>query len=104
MTNIPFLSKNVSEEYTCAPFTASNPRQSPEFIRLPKSGTKCPHCSLARSQLNSYILPTAQNGFKPPVRSHLLRQCGKKQGVRVIHYQSLCDFIRSHDDGFTSDC
>src|SRR4051812_29036819 len=55
----------------------------PEFIRLPKSGTMCPYSGLSRSTLNSLILGCAANGYKPPVRSHLLRQHGRLKGVRL---------------------
>jgi len=71
----------------------------PEFIRLPKSGTPCPHCGLSRSTLNSCILPSAANGYKPPVHSHVLRQPGRLRGIRLIDFESLCAYIRSQCDG-----
>src|SRR5437763_10513929 len=88
----------VIDRFTVAPIEPieSNTCVSPEFIRLPKSGEKCPHCGLARSTLNNLILPCAENDFKPSVKSHLLRQRGRIRGIRLIDYASLCSFIRSH--------
>jgi hypothetical protein len=70
----------------------------PEFIRLPKTGTACPHSGLSRSTLNSLILPCAGNGYKPPVRSCVLRQHGRLKGIRLIEFESLCSYIRSQTD------
>ena len=71
-------------------------RHVPEFLRLPPAGQACPFTSLRRSYLNSLILPTPENGHKPPVRSFVLRQRGKQTGVRLIDYASLSAFIRRH--------
>ena len=81
--------------------SAAEAQVRPEFIRLPKAGTRCPYCSLSRSTLNSYILPCEENGFKPPVKSHVLRQRGKLRGIRVIDFESLCSYIRSQTNGIT---
>src|SRR5262245_48677427 len=70
----------------------------PEFIRLPKTGTVCPHSGLSRSTLNSLILGCAANGYKPPVRSHVLRQHGRLKGIRLIDFESLCSYIRGQTD------
>ena len=70
----------------------------PEFIRLPKSGTMCPYSGLSRSTLNSLILGCAANGYKPSVRSHVLRQHGRLKGVRLIDFESLCSYIRGQTD------
>jgi len=64
-----------------------------EFIRLPKSGTRDPIFSLTRSHLNSLILPTAENNFKPPVASICLRRRGAVKGVRLINVDSLRSYI-----------
>lgn len=69
----------------------------PEFLRLPKPGTLCPHTGLTRSALNELILPTPRNDFKPPVRSFCLRQKGKRTGIRLIDYASLVQYIREHE-------
>lgn len=68
----------------------------PEFLRLPKTGTLCPHTGMARSALNGLVLPTPQNKFKPPVKSFVLRQRGAKTGIRLVHYDSLRDYILAH--------
>jgi hypothetical protein len=72
---------------------------APEFLRLPPPGRKCPLSGLSRSYLNQLILPCQLNGFRPPVRSFVLRKRGAKTGVRLIDYASLRAFIRSHEQG-----
>lgn len=69
-----------------------------EFIRLPKTGKACPHTGLSRSTLNSLILPCAANGYKPPVRSYVLRQHGRLKGIRLIDFESLCSYIRNQTE------
>lgn len=82
---------------------ALNPRRSannpphPEFIRLPKVGTQCPHFGLSRSFMNSLILPSEKNGWKPPVKSFAIRQRGTIKGVRLISFDSLVTYLRSHE-------
>lgn len=75
--------------------TAGTPAIRPEFIRLPKPGTLCPHTGLSRSMLNTLILPARCNNFRPPVRSISLRKLGSKNGVRLIQYSSLLAYLRS---------
>lgn len=68
----------------------------PEFLRLPKPGTRCPLTGLSRSSLNALILPSPENNFRPPVESRVLRRTGCIRGVRLISWQSLRDFIESN--------
>ena len=71
----------------------TSPAHRPEFIRLPKSGTLCPWSSLARGKLNQLILPSALNGFKPPVQSFALRNRGQVRATRLIVLESLLSFL-----------
>ena len=67
----------------------------PEFIRLPRSGAKDPITSLNRSALNALILPTRENGYKPPVLSVVLKsRKGATRGVRLINVRSLLDYLQ----------
>ncbi|MCX6923041.1 MAG: hypothetical protein NT154_07515 [Verrucomicrobia bacterium] len=52
---------------------------------------------MSRAFLNSLILPTAANGFKPPVKSFVFRRKGARTGVRLISYDSLLSFILQHE-------
>jgi hypothetical protein len=70
----------------------------PETIRLPKTGQRDPYFALTRSFLNTLVLPTPKNDFKPPVRSFVLRQRGARTGVRLVDFQSLKDYVRAHAD------
>jgi hypothetical protein len=80
---------------TIAPIqTGSLPKNTPEFIRLPKPGTLCAWTGLSRSKLNELILPSRVNGFKPPVRSVSLRNRGQTRGTRLIVFESLVLYLR----------
>ena len=70
-------------------------KRNPEFIRLPRPGTRCPYTGLSRSGLNNLILPMAVNGFKPPVHSVCLRKRGAMRGTRLIVFDSLMQHLRS---------
>jgi hypothetical protein len=86
----------VEAQWTIAPvLTANSDPVRPEWIRLPRSGQACRYTSLKRSLLNSLVLPCAANRYKPPVRSVVLRKKGNLTGVRLIHLQSLLDYIES---------
>ena len=71
----------------------------PEFIRLPKSGTRCPHTGLSRSKMNQLVLPCKENDFKPPVESKVLRNRGTIRGTRLIVFDSLMEYLNGLDDG-----
>ena len=66
----------------------------PEFIRLPKGGTRCPHTGLSRSKLNQLVLPCKENDFKPPVESKSVRSRGTIRGARIIVFDSLINYLR----------
>jgi len=67
----------------------------PEFVRLPKGGTRCPYTGLSRSKLNQLVLPCKENGFEPPVESKVLRNKGTIRGTRLIVFDSLINYLRS---------
>lgn len=71
----------------------------PEFIRLPKSGNLCPWTGLSRSKLNELILPSTNNGHRPPVRSISLRNRNQVKAVRLINFDSLLAYLRSLEVG-----
>jgi len=61
---------------------------SPQFIRLPRAGKHCPHTGLSRASMNELIL-----GDNPKVRSASLCRAGSARGIRLVHYESLIDYI-----------
>lgn len=65
-----------------------------EFMRLPPSGQNDPIFGLKRTFLNSLILPCAENGWRPPVKSIVLRKKRSRKGVRLIEIASLREYIR----------
>ncbi len=77
-----------------------NPNR-PEFIRLPRNGSKCPLTGLGRSSLNSLVLPCESNNHKPPVKSIVLRKRGNARGARLIVVDSLLDYLYRQGDEAT---
>ena len=71
----------------------------PEFIRLPKSGSRCPYTGLSRSKMNQLVLPCKENDYKPPVESKVLRNRGTIRGTRLIVFDSLMNYLNALDDG-----
>ena len=67
----------------------------PEWIRLPRSGDKCPYSNLSRSTLNNLILPCAANGHCPPVKSASIRARYATRGIRMINLPSLLEYIEA---------
>jgi len=67
----------------------------PEYIRLPKPGSLCPHTGLTRSKLNELVLPCRANGRKPPVKSISLKAKHQIRGVRLILFESLLAHLKS---------
>ena len=63
-------------------------------FRLPKSGQTDPFFGGARSYWNSLTLPSAANGFDPPVRSFVDRKPGTRRGVRFILWESALDYFK----------
>jgi len=54
---------NPNQFYTIAPVKATEPINiKPEFIRLPKPGTRCPWTGLSRGKMNQIVLPCKENG------------------------------------------
>jgi hypothetical protein len=64
-----------------------------EYMRLPPSGAYDPIFGLKRSFLNLLILPSAENEWRPPVKSIVLRRKRRKKGVRLIEIASLRAYI-----------
>lgn len=62
----------------------------PEFIRLPKTGDRCPFTGLSRATLNELIL-----GSAAPVKSVVLRGRGSTRGIRLIITDSLFAYLHS---------
>ena len=78
----------------------------PSYVRLPPAGRSCPISGLPRTTLAELILPTARNGWRPPVRSvtvhlpgreHLPRTGRGRHGIRLVEVASLLAWIRSFD-------
>ena len=72
--------------------------QRPEFIRTPKIGL-CPYTGLSRAKMYELITVNANTGEKPPVKSVCLRKPGAIKGTRLIHLQSLLDYLHAHAEG-----
>jgi hypothetical protein len=62
-----------------------------EFVRLPKPSSTCPITGLSRSGMWNLIA----HGH---VKSVCLRQKGAAKGTRLVHLQSLLDYLHSQLD------
>ena len=65
----------------------------PEYMRLPKVGSRDPIFGLPRTVLNELILPCSANKGRPPVRSVVLRKRGARTGIRLIDLDSLRAYL-----------
>jgi hypothetical protein len=65
----------------------------PEFIRLPRPGSRCTLTGLSRSTLCELVVPCELNDFKPPVTSLVLKKRGAARGIRLVNYESLLDHL-----------
>lgn len=87
--------KTLAESVSSSDAAARN-LNAPEWIRLPNK-SRCPYTQLSRSKIYQLIIPCAANGYTAPVRSVSLRQRGASKGTRLISYDSLIEYIRSHE-------
>lgn len=76
--------------------TARDLSRLPEYIRIPAAGQRCPVTGLSRSSILKLIYPCAENGNKPPVRSHALKKMGQFRGLRLISVPSLIAHVEAH--------
>jgi hypothetical protein len=60
----------------------------PDWIRLPRNGTVCPHSGLNRSAMDKLVRAQELNGFRPPVKSKTLKLAGDKRGIVLVNYRS----------------
>lgn len=67
----------------------------PEYIPLPRTGTKCPYCGLSRSGIYNLIDPNKANGGKAVVKSTKVRLPGREGGRRMVHYESLMNYLNA---------
>jgi hypothetical protein len=71
---------------------------APLFIRIPRSGTRCPYCGLSRSSLDRLTRPQAANNFQPPVKSKLYQLSGVVAKARLIDFASLKAYLNHLPD------
>ena len=63
-----------------------------DWLRLPKPGGRLE--GLSRTTLNELSIPCAVKGFRPPVRSILIKKRGAARGIRLINRQSLYQYLQ----------
>ena len=74
-------------------------RSRPEYIRLPRAGSRCPITRLSRTALNELVLPSKANDYRPAVRSFSLKRPGQIRGVRLISLADLVRHIEAKQEG-----
>jgi hypothetical protein len=67
----------------------------PKWIRLPRSGDRCPFSGLTRTAMDQLVRPQACNDFNPPVDSKVVRVKGAKRGAVLISYESLMEYLEA---------
>jgi hypothetical protein len=70
-----------------SPTTAETAPPRAEFFRLPPPGKRDPHFGLSRG----WYYKAAGSG---EIKMGALRQRGALRGVRLVAYDSVCDYIR----------
>jgi len=71
----------------------------PIFIRVPRSGSRCPVSKLTRTAIDQLVRPQPLNNFRPPVKSRVLKRRNATRGVRLVEVKSLLDYINNLPDG-----
>jgi len=70
-----------------------------EFIRLPRSGERCPVSGLSRSALINLVVPNVANEGRVLVKSKLFKsKPGNLSGVRLIQVESLLQYLRGEGE------
>ena len=72
---------------------ATADKLSPVTFRIPGPGCADPFFGCKRTFWKQQVLPNAQNNFKPPIRSILIKQPGAKRGIRLILFESARAFF-----------
>lgn len=67
----------------------------PEYIPLPRTGTKCPYSGLSRSGIYNLIRPTKANGYKALVASRVVSLPGRSRGRRLVRLGSLMKYLEA---------
>lgn len=62
-----------------------------EWLRLPKPGSRLE--GLSRTSITELVVPCGANGYKPPVRSVLLKKRGAARGIRLIEKRSFFAYL-----------
>jgi hypothetical protein len=70
----------------------------PETFRLPSGRERDPYFGIGRSYWNSLVLATPANGFRPKVKSYVIRRRGSRTGLRLIDFDSAFAFIQQHQE------
>lgn len=84
----PILRHDATTDPLRQPLASSNNKQLPEFLRLPRAGSRCPVTGLSRATINALIL-----GDNPSVKSICLRRRGSARGIRLVVTISLLEFL-----------
>jgi len=68
-----------------------------DWARMPKPGTR--FCGLSRSTIAELTVPCEANGFKPPVKSAMIKKRHAQRGIRLINVPSLILHLESLAEG-----
>ncbi|MDP3073595.1 MAG: hypothetical protein Q8N18_25145 [Opitutaceae bacterium] len=71
----------------------------PEFIRLPKAKTLCPHTGMSRSSMANLTVPSKANDFRPAVPAKCLRRQGNVRGLWLVPFEALLAYLHALPTG-----
>lgn len=74
-----------------SPVVPHNWGMRPTFVRFPSGNSRCPVTGLTRGHLHDLCVPCGRNGFRPPVKSHLVGSA--RRGARFIDVASLLAYL-----------
>ncbi len=77
---------STTEPIRGADYTQLPPGFRPEFIRLPKPSTLCPWTGLSRTKMWELLENTN-------IKTVCLRRPGAAKGARLVHLQSLLEYL-----------
>lgn len=75
-----------------------------EWQRLPRPNERCSYSGLSRSKLYELITPSEENGFRPPVKSIVLKSSGKERGVRLYSKSSYEEYLKRVQESQATEC
>jgi hypothetical protein len=86
MSTMQKAKQHLARQGRLEPARVDTPLVRPNFLRLPRAGSKCPITGLSRTAMYALCKSGA-------VKSVVLRQLGARRGTRLVSYESLVGYL-----------